>query len=274
MTKLLIALVIGVIIIGAALMYGTPGSSTPPTTTTTTDTTTSGTTGSSRAQADTITTKTTTTGTVTTGKATSPTVTTSATVVVSQTMAIVTGKITPNGSPTTYWYDYDTTDALGLHTTKQTIGSGYASLAAPAAITPISPNTKYQYRLNAENAYGTITGEVFSFTSNTSPSPVVVRPDLHSVSASALARTSATLNGELTTNGPPTSYWFEYGVTKDMGNTTPVQSTGASAKITVSASVTNLKPYTDYYFRLNAQNQYGTRNGEVTTFRTSGPSAP
>ncbi len=265
-TKLLIALIVGAIVIGGAvLMYGTPGSPASPTATTTATTPNS---AGSGAQAGTVT-KTTPTGVVTMGKATSPVVTTSATVVVSGTAAIVTGMITPNGSPTTYWYDYDTTDALSMHTTKLTIGSGYTSLAAPTLIKPVSPNTKYQYRLNAENAYGVVTGQVFSFTTNTNTSPMVVIPVLHSIDASVITRTTATLNAELTPGASPASYWFEYGVTKDMGNTTPVRSTSVATLVVVSAPVTGLKPYTDYYFRLNAQNQYGTWNGAVTSFRTT-----
>ena len=270
-SNLLTALVVGAVIILGGLaffFYGTPGGSTPSTATDTASGVTSGTTGDASSG---------TTGTVTTtttsGTPTAPVVTTGAAGVVSNSNAAVTGKITPNGSPTVYWYEYDTTSAFGLHTSNQSLGSGYTSTAAPAILIGLAPNTKYLYRLKATNAYGTVTGQSLSFTTNTNTPSQVVPPVVGSDPASLVTRTTATVNGHLTPNSPPVSYWFEYGVTTDLGNTTPIKSTSASVEANLSASLANLKPYTKYYFRLNAQNQYGTVNSAVTSFMTSGPAA-
>src|SRR3989344_5542034 len=49
--------------------------------------------------------------------------------------AVVTGKVTPNGSPTSYWYEYGQSATLGSKTAAQAIGSGYTAIAAPGFIT-------------------------------------------------------------------------------------------------------------------------------------------
>ena len=264
--NLLAGLVVGAIIIigGGFLIYGTSGDSTVETATTTPDGT-SHTTGTVPAAG--------TGTTVMTPVTTSPTptsavVVTSAAVAVSNSTAAVTGKITPNGSPTVYWYEYDTTNAFGLHTANQSLGSGYASVSAPALIIGIAPNTKYFYRLKATNAFGTVTGQSLSFTTGTTVATQPVAPMVGSDPATLITSTSATLNAHLTPNSPPVSYWFEYGLTPDMGSTTAIKSTDGTFKIGISAPLTGLKPFTKYYFRLNVQNAYGTLNSQVTTFTT------
>jgi phosphodiesterase/alkaline phosphatase D-like protein len=265
--NLLTGLVIGAIVIigGAFLIYGAGKSTEVDTAVTTPDETTHTNTGTVPVGG---TGTTVTPSTTVNPTPTSPLVTPSTVVAVSNSSAVVTGKITPNGSPTVYWYEYDTTNAFGLRTANQSLGAGYASVAAPALISGVSPNTKYFYRLKAMNAYGTITGQSLSFTTNTTVATPGVLPVVGSDTATLITNTSATLNAHLTPNSPPVSYWFEYGLTVDMGSTTAIKSTNSTVKVGVSAVLTGLKPFTKYYFRLNAQNAYGTLNSQVTTFTT------
>jgi phosphodiesterase/alkaline phosphatase D-like protein len=87
-----------------------------------------------------------------------------------------------------------------------------------------------------------------------------------------VSRTTANLNGEVTPNKVGTVYWFEYGKTANLGNTTSFVSVGeGSTKIPTSVSVSNLDADTTYYFRINAQNQFGTVNGSILNFKTLGP---
>ncbi len=204
-----------------------------------------------------------------------PTVTTDVNTAVSHSTAVVTGKVTPNGAQTSYWYEYGTTTALGGHTASQAIGSGFIAISAPAYITGLSASTFYYYRLVASNGFGTVNGNTLAFTTNNNPPPQGTAPTTHTDAATDASRTTANLNGRVTPNGSDTSFWFEYGETTDLGSTTAFQSAGAgTGSLNVSVSLSGLKPLTKYYFRLNAQNQYGTVNGSILNFTTTGPAAP
>jgi len=199
-----------------------------------------------------------------------PTLTTNPTPIVSNSTALVNGAVTPNGSQTTYWYEYGKTSALGGSTAPQTTGSGYLSIAAPAYIKGLSPSTTYYFRLVGSNAAGTVSGQVYTFTTDTTPPPVVATPAVSSAEATNVTRTGATVGGLVTANGVPTSYWFEYGTKADLGSTTPLTVAGSGTGVqNVTAPLTNLKPATKYFYRLNAENKFGTVNGSILSFTTA-----
>ncbi len=206
--------------------------------------------------------------------ASAPTVETNTSAVVSNSTAVVTGRVTPNGAPTTYWYEYGATTALGERSNAQSIGSGFSAIPAPGYITGLSANTTYYARLSAENAVGRVNGTTYSFTTNTNPPPVGAAPVPTTQAASNVERTTAQLNGRVDANGVQTSYWFEWGDSRDFGRVTPLRSAGnGTAAVSVSASLSDLSPRTTYFFRINAQNQFGTVNGSTLSFRTKNPSA-
>ncbi|MDO8576130.1 MAG: hypothetical protein Q7R90_02345 [bacterium] len=195
----------------------------------------------------------------------------------SNSTAVVTGKVTPNGASTTYWYEYGETSALGARTTSQGIGSGWAAIPSPAYITGLRANTLYYFRLSAQNAYGTVNGSTYSFSTNSNPPPQGNAPAVSANAATDVERTTATLNARVNPRGSQTTYWFEYGTDTNFGNISSFQSAGNGTALTaVSASVSSLSPATKYFFRVNAQNQFGTVNGPTQNFTTKGPavSAP
>lgn len=202
-----------------------------------------------------------------------PTVVTTSSVAPSGTTAVVVGSVTPNGALTSYWYEYGSTANLGSKISSQTIGSGYASIPSPGYITGLTKNTTYYFRLVAENQYSKVSGAQYSFTTTDgTPAPVGGIPTAQTRAATGVTRVAANLNGEVNPNKAATQYWFEYGESPDLGNTTALQSVGSgSATMPASFSFSDLKPATTYYFRLNAQNQFGTVNGSVLNFKTSGP---
>ncbi|MDO8514436.1 MAG: hypothetical protein Q7S50_02750 [bacterium] len=202
-----------------------------------------------------------------------PVATTNSSVAPSDTTAVVSGKVTPKGALTMYWYEYGTTPNLGSKTSNQGVGSGYASVPAPDYITGLTKDTTYYFRLVAENQYGRTAGTAYTFrTTVGNPPPAGSAPTTKTLAASSVTRTAATLRGEVTPNKASTQYWFEYGKTANLGATTALVSVGdGSAKVTTSASIDNLDPATTYYFRMNAQNQFGTVNGAILTFKTAGP---
>lgn len=207
-------------------------------------------------------------------KAGTPIVITSTLVIASNSMAVVTGKVVPNGAQTSYWYEYGNTNALGARTGTQSVGGGYINVSTPAIISGLTANVTYYYRLVAQNTFGTVVGQAYSFMTNSNPPLQGVGPTTRTDTASSVTRTTSTLNGQVTPNNADASYWFEYGETAEFGNTTAIQSAGnGTVTKSVSATVSDLKPSTKYYFRLNAQNQFGTMTGGTMSFTTTGPSA-
>ena len=204
-----------------------------------------------------------------------PVATTNSSVAPTDTTAVVSGTVVPNGASTAYWYEYGTTASLGKKTSNQSVGTGYGAIPSPGYITGLAKNTTYYFRLVAENQYGRDNGDTRTFvTSEGTPAPVGGLPTSKTLAANGIARTSANLKGEVNPNRATTQYWFEYGANGNLGNTTSFTSVGSgSALISASTAISNLAPATTYYYRLNAQNQFGTVNGAILTFKTSGPPA-
>lgn len=142
-------------------------------------------------------------------------------------------------------------------------GMGSAPAPADTAAAPSDTST----------AVGAVDNTTNTTTITTTTTSIATAPSV-TTSASSITRTTATIHGQITPNSSDTSYWFEYGEVADLGNTTALQSAGnGTATKTVSASLSSLKPLTKYYFRLNAQNQFGIMTGGTMTFTTLGPVA-
>lgn len=204
-----------------------------------------------------------------------PLVTTDAVISPTASTAVVNGKIYPNGAVTSYWFEYGTTPDGSNRTPIQILGSGYANIPTPAYITGLSSNTKYYFRLVAENIFGKVMGTQYAFQTTLAAAPAQGNaPTTRSNAATSVERATANLNGSVNPNGSQTSFWFEYGTSSDLGNITAFQSLSGSASNNVSISVSGLNPLTKYFFRINTQNQYGTVNGSILNFTTKGPVSP
>ena len=93
--------------------------------------------------------------------------------------------------------------------------------------------------------------------------------DAVSAPASALAPTTATLNGVVTPNGEPTTYTFSWGTsTAYTQQSQPVVVTGNAPQL-VSDQITGLQPGSTYHFVLQASNiDDGASSGADQTFTT------
>jgi len=204
-----------------------------------------------------------------------PILVTNSKVAPTDTTVVVTGTVTPNGAFTNYWYEYGATIDLDKKTSTQSVGSGYSSIPAPGYITGLVKDTVYYFRLVAENQYGKVSGVQYSFrTTLNVPAPVGSVPSTKTLSANEISRTTANLRGEIIPNKAETEYWFEYGETSELGNTSALVALGnGSTKLSANLALSDLSPFTTYYFRINAQNQFGTVNGSTLNFKTSGPAA-
>lgn len=191
----------------------------------------------------------------------------------SNTGAVVTGYVAPNGASTTYWFDYGTSGSLSNRTTAKSAGGGFVTIATPAFISGLSANTTYSYRMSAQNSFGTVQGATYTFTTTTT-APAGSSPAATTNAASDITRSAATLNGHVDPNGAQTTYWFEYGPTQGFGNATAFGSAGnGTNSIAVAIPVGSLTSATKYYYRLNAQNVHGTVSGATQSFTTQGPAA-
>ena len=93
--------------------------------------------------------------------------------------------------------------------------------------------------------------------------------------ATAIAPTSATLNGTVNPEGQATTYYFEYGTTSSYGSQTAMTAAGAgSADLKVLGQVTSLASNTTYHYRLVATNASGTTLGSDVSFKTPKPPVP
>lgn len=204
-----------------------------------------------------------------------PVVSTNSQIAPSGNSAVVSGTVSPNGAMTSYWYEYGLIPSDTSKTASQNIGSGYVTRSAPGYITGLNPDTKYFFRLVAENSLGQVKGTQYAFQTTLGAPPVGSAPTTQTTAASGVSRTTANLNGRVNPNSAATTYWFEYGETTALGNVTASQSAGSgTALANASVSISDLQPLTKYYFRLNAQNQFGTVNGAILNFTTTGPAAP
>lgn len=207
-------------------------------------------------------------------KAGAPYATTNTMVNTTSSTAVVSGQANPNGSGTSYWFEYGETTSMGNRTSMQAIGSGFSNISAPGFITGLKTNTLYYFRLSTKNSFATVNGTQYTFRTNTTPPVQGMAPTTHTTAASDISRTTANVHGQINPNGFQSNYWFEYGKTRNLGNVTAFQSTNNDSNVAdITVSISDLDPVTLYYFRLNSQNQYGTVNGATMSFTTKGPAA-
>ncbi len=108
-----------------------------------------------------------------------PTVSTGAASQIASSSAQLNGSVNPNGTSTSYWFDYGTTSSYGDSTGPVNVGAGTSTTAASATITGLNPSSTYYYRLDAENSYADViygTGSSFS-TSTVPPSITLLGPN-------------------------------------------------------------------------------------------------
>ena len=201
--------------------------------------------------------------------ASSPAVVTGSVTNVADTSAKLLGTVNPNGSATTYLFQWGLTNAYGVNGNNHPAGSGIKTVSVSATPTGLTPGTVYHYRVVATNKDGTSVGADRAFkTSGFPPAGVATG------AAADIGPFSVALTGVVNPNGEATTWLFQYGVTSSLGSSTFGQPLAASsAPTTISQPLFGLEPGTTFYYRLVALHDLTVVSyGAEATFMTE-PSA-
>jgi hypothetical protein len=104
-----------------------------------------------------------------TALALSPSVETLAASAIAEKGATLNGKVNPNGAETKMYFEYGTTTSYGTKSPEVSVGSGTTTLEKAEAVSGLSANTLYHYRIVATNSSGTSQGVDKTFTTIGAP---------------------------------------------------------------------------------------------------------
>ena len=198
-----------------------------------------------------------------------PSVTTNPPTEIGHASATLSGTVNPSsdslGATCKIEYGLDAAYGSSQPCSIANIPPGKSDVAVSIHLTGLSTNTEYHYRVVASNANGATEGPDKTVTP-----PAVL--DTTTKAATAVTRTSATLNGSLNPDGSEAKYVFEYGLEPSYGETVPAlpgNSAGSgSASVDVSQAISGLQPGSLYHYRIRASNSLGSTPGLDGTFET------
>ena len=182
--------------------------------------------------------------------ASSPSVTTTAPTHVGQTSVQFNGTVNPNGSSTSYFFQYGLTSSYGSSTAIRNAGHGTKVVTVKATASSLVPGTTYHFRIVALNAAGGAVGRDHTFQTAGPPPPGATTGP-----ATAVGVNTATLNGVINPNGAPTGYEFQYGTTTSYGSAIPYPASAVpsgTAPVTVTATISGLQEDQLFHYRLVA----------------------
>jgi hypothetical protein len=194
-----------------------------------------------------------------------PVATTGAAEALGTSTATVTGTVDAQGNATTYHFEYGTSASYGLQSAEHDAGSGTGAVDVQAALTGMTADTTYHYRVVATNAAGVDRGTDHTLKTSAAPGP----PGVSTGTARSVTTTGARLTASVDANGRATTYRFEYGTTTRYGRRTADASAGSGqSAVSVGATVAGLLAHTRYHYRVVATNAAGEARGRDRTFTT------
>jgi hypothetical protein len=181
------------------------------------------------------------------------------------TTATLNGTVDPNGTETSYHFEYGTTTDYGLESPTQTAGSGSDPVAVQATISGLTASTTYHYRLVAGDAKG-----VDRTFKTTAPPVNPAVPGVSRLSAQDKTTSSARLTALIDPNRAATTYHVDWGTSSTrLTNRTPdVTLPAGDGNVGVSVALAGLPPHTKIYWRVAAANAAGTKRSGVASFTT------
>jgi hypothetical protein len=204
---------------------------------------------------------------------------------VQSTSATLKGSLEPNGNDTHYLFQYGPCATLAAcaaspyvaETTSTDAGSATEDKLTSTAVSALRPNQAYRFRVVAENAFGTTSGEERTFAT-----PIVGPQTAGQPSASFITTQSAVLSALLNPEHVASRYHFEYGPCPTLVGCATIRSTSdnTSSVYGVTGStqeISGLAPGTVYSYRLVASNEFeeegkmfgGRATGAESTFTTA-----
>ena len=180
--------------------------------------------------------------------ASSPAVTTGSHSAVSDSSAVLHGTVNPNGSATTYLFQWGLTTAYGVDSVAHSAGHGTKAVAVSTTARGLIPGTAYHYRLVATSGAGTTIGADRTFTTAGNPPPVVATGP-----ASLVHKNSATVTAVISPNKQTTTYYFQYGTSAAYGAQTIAATVPAgTAPVPVAVTLAGLEAQTIFHYRVVA----------------------
>ncbi len=113
-----------------------------------------------------------------------PAATTGSSADVAQSSGTVNGTVNPNGTDTSYFFQYGATTSYGSSTSPTGAGSGGTDTPVSANLTGLTSASTYHYRLVAVSSAGTTDGADQTFTTTMPPAVITGTP-------SSMTRSSA-----------------------------------------------------------------------------------
>jgi hypothetical protein len=184
------------------------------------------------------------------------------------TAATLTGGVNPEGSASTYWFEYGPTVSYGSTTPREPAGEGSAERAVETRVESLEPDKTYHYRLVAENEFGAGTGDDGTVTTASE------RPSVEGEVAGSIKVATATLQAEVNPENEATRYYFEYGTSPTLAGaaTAPTPAAelpaGEDGNEAATGDLTGLLGNTAYYYRAVAENGTGRSEGPIESFTT------
>ncbi|HET7506807.1 MAG TPA: hypothetical protein VFJ53_00465, partial [Solirubrobacterales bacterium] len=195
----------------------------------------------------------------------SPKATPEAATAVKGTSATLTGTVNPEGTATSYQFEWGPGSSYGERAPAEpvTVGSGTTAIAVSQPLTELAQNTTYHYRIVATSAAGTTYSADATLTT-LKPPTVSTEP------ATNVKATQATLSTKITPEGPPTSYQFEWGTSTEYGSKAPAQPSlvGSGSGTWSLGQNVSLAQNTTYHYRAVAISDGGVSYGADRTFTT------
>ncbi len=202
---------------------------------------------------------------------------------VSANEATLTVNVNPNGQFTNVRLEYGQTAALG-RSVDSNAGSTI-SQTIPLRMFGLQANTTYYYTFKAWNnsgmtqdrgsfvtnldnssfSSGSGSNNNYNYNQNNGASPIV-----YTGTPSSVTSNSALLNATINPQNGNTNYWFEYGTSTYLGNSTSSQYLGnGNYAVNASNNLYGLQPNTTYYYKAVAVNNYGSQiSGSIVSFTT------
>ncbi len=206
--------------------------------------------------------------------------------------ATLKGTVNGDGKPAKYHFEFGESETFsGLSTpVHETAGGGEERVQA--AVSGLKPDTRYFFRLVAENQNGTScgvgrwftteggegAGEAISFSCQARSEPASIEAE----SVTGVGSSEATLDAVIDPHGHESSYQFQYGSQSckaSPGSCTELPSAPGElgsgvASVPESVQLQGLKPDTTYFYRVLVTSAGGASEGIEKSFTTSSAAAP